>query len=198
MDPQSGSPSYDIPTSASAGSKRPYIEEIDSRDKHEDGEGEEGDLSPGGDEKGGNGRLLKQTKRAAQNRAAQQAFRKRKEERIKELEEKESLLNQLAQKEKELDGREACVSRREKLLAAATAGAAQGPMATVPTEIDLHLPPESIFNCAPSQMEKDFQTIRLELIGTKQILSEKVALIDSLRRSLGQIRSLRSHATCVY
>lgn len=76
--------------------------------------------SPGalidGEEKGGNGRGLKQTKRAAQNRAAQQAFRKRKDERAKELEDKEKLLAKYISREEELLRREKEVVDAERKL----------------------------------------------------------------------------------
>lgn len=88
------------------------------------------------DKKGANGRTLKQTKRAAQNRAAQQAFRKRKEERIKELEEKEKILNNLVARETELVKKERILAERENAFirnsqhgnpAIAAQGATSGP-----------------------------------------------------------------------
>jgi bZIP transcription factor len=44
------------------------------------------DMNPGGEGGAGVSRALKQTRRAAQNRAAQRAFRERREKYVKELE----------------------------------------------------------------------------------------------------------------
>lgn len=71
----------------------------------------------GGGDNGASGRVLKNSKRAAQNRAAQQAFRKRKEERIRELEDKERQLQSLQGRADELRRREQELVEREQLFA---------------------------------------------------------------------------------
>ena len=68
-------------------------------------------------ERGGNGRPLVKTKRAEQNRLAQQAHRQRKQHRAKELEDKEKLLEQYIAKEEQLIAREQQLLVREQQLA---------------------------------------------------------------------------------
>lgn len=92
----------------------PMIHQSGSHHQDEElGSPQTGDDSAIDNKKGANGRTLKQTKRAAQNRAAQQAFRKRKEERIKELEEKEKILNNLVARENELIKKERILAEKE-------------------------------------------------------------------------------------
>lgn len=108
VDDQQGRP---IPTASGSGMPGPGSEEEGERE-----------TSEGLNEKGGNGRYLKQSKRAAQNRAAQQAFRKRKEERVRELEDKEKLLDSYIERDLELARRERGLAEREKRLAEAASG----------------------------------------------------------------------------
>lgn len=176
-----------------------------------------GSASPTGDEKGANGRTLKQTKRAAQNRAAQQAFRKRKEERIRELEEKEKVLHALVARENEIIRKEKILAERERAVAAAQ----NGPSSLHPEDrrgdsSHQQHPPSS--SSATNDWDRAFanapvasplqhiaerleasnranEVLRAEIEQLKDRLSDKANLIDSLRRSLEDLgaenRSLR-------
>lgn len=171
----------------------------------------------GSDEKGANGRTLKQTKRAAQNRAAQQAFRKRKEERIRELEEKERVLNALVARENEIVRREKLLAERERSSHAnqnnglsTSPSLPQGP-ATSSTSASASTSAtndwDRAFASAPvaspiqhiaERLEASNRAndiLRKELEHLKDQLEDKGALVDSLRRSLEDLgaenRSLR-------
>jgi len=120
-------------SSSSYGQKRSYMEHDtaspeagSSLDEPVKEEGDDSTLSAASGAAGENGaggsgsssgRALKNTKRAAQNRAAQQAFRKRKEERIKELEEKEKELQLLRSRSEDLRRKEQDLIEREQLFA---------------------------------------------------------------------------------
>lgn len=164
----------------------------------------------GDDQKGANGRTLKQTKRAAQNRAAQQAFRKRKEERIKELEDKEKVLNALVARENEIIRKEKVLAEREQALArngASIHGHEGRPEATVSASTPATNDWDRAFANAPvasplqhiaERLEASNRTVealRTENEQLKDRLTDKTNLIESLRRSLEDLgaenRSLR-------
>lgn len=165
----------------------------------------------GTDEKGANGRTLKQTKRAAQNRAAQQAFRKRKEERIRELEEKEKVLQSLVARENEIMRRERILAERERSLPYVGSssnngtGASAGPPSSsgnVPVGSATAAPSNATndwdraFASAPvaspiqhiaERLESSNRTndlLKNEVDALKKQLQDKNALVESLRRSL--------------
>jgi hypothetical protein len=154
------------------------------------------------DEKGGNGRLLKQTKRAAQNRAAQQAFRKRKEERIKELEDKEKQLAGCLQREKEVARREKEVYEREQRLIAmeqhANHVAGSSSFQLLPNS-NGHLPttasPEDskAFHLSsvapdPRSLADELQAARAEIAELQRLLAQKDATCASLNGTIGELR----------
>ncbi|KAK9900229.1 hypothetical protein P389DRAFT_177059 [Cystobasidium minutum MCA 4210] len=162
------------------------------------------------DEKGANGRTLKQTKRAAQNRAAQQAFRKRKEERIRELEEKEKVLNSLVARENEIMRRERMLNEREARMgssafpyslngpssastandggAASSGATAAGSTATNDWDRAFaSAPVASPVQHIAERLESSNRTndiLKNEIDALKKQLQDKNALIESLRRSL--------------
>lgn len=155
-----------------------------------EGSGER-ETSEGAEEKGGNGRYLKQTKRAAQNRAAQQAFRKRKEERVRELEDKEKLLEGYIDRELELVRRERDLRERENRLVQggqATTSESTAAAATTSTTIEASTStPDlaSLFKLDPSQipssgLSEDSST------GSTEILSILEQLVKRLVDSTGQ------------
>lgn len=173
-----------------------------------------GDGGINSDEKGANGRTLKQTKRAAQNRAAQQAFRKRKEERIRELEEKEKVLSSLVARENEIVRREKMLAERERLASnsnnatsslglpqngsSESSGGRGGPSATTPasgiasTTNDwdrafASAPVASPVQHIAERLESSNRTndlLKLEIDTLNKSLMDKIALVESLRRSL--------------
>ena len=201
--PITQSPNSEQSTPSVAGFKRSHTEQTDLSDRNEESEGgEEREGSPGGggEEKGGNGRFLKQTKRAAQNRAAQQAFRKRKEERIRILEEKEIMLSQMSSRERELDRREAAILERER---ASVDERRQNETGSIASEIprshvfgppasealqtqNVTNPPNTDPTISNYQLQQTLESLRQDLRGCTKILTEKNALINSLRRSLGR------------
>lgn len=175
------------------------------------------DTGNNSDEKGANGRTLKQTKRAAQNRAAQQAFRKRKEERIRELEEKEKVLNSLVARENEIVRREKILAERERLASNSNSNNATfsssglpqngssesavgrgGPSGaatssgTTSTTNDwdrafASAPVASPVQHIAERLESSNRTndlLKLENDNLNKSLMDKIALVESLRRSL--------------
>ncbi|KAL7007494.1 hypothetical protein EMMF5_002958 [Cystobasidiomycetes sp. EMM_F5] len=159
------------------------------------GEGEDSRVPYAAEEKGGNGRYLKQTKRAAQNRTAQQAFRKRKEERTKELEDKEKLLTQYQEKEQELVRREQDLLEREARLAQsqaanATSGSSTttASTSTFPAQVSIPVKPHSASNAGTVDSSAQHQLLT-ESPDYPRLLAEKEARIAQCMKHIDLIEA---------
>lgn len=156
------------------------------------------------EDKASTGRALKQSKRAAQNRAAQQAFRRRKEDRIKELEEKERQLTAYETRERELLHREETLFKREAAFRniggfntpplpqldryhsfPQTAESLRAPQSSHESRSTSESLSRTEDQHAITKLKNDLAVAQAEIASLSLRLATKDELCDGLRRSLG-------------
>lgn len=153
-------------------------------------------------------RALKQTRRAEQNRAAQRAFRERKETHLKELEDRsknfealqadyiagEARRNEvelraraLADRAVQMDARERMLDAREAALRSGTTGEAHQSSTSSSTHHPTTTSTPSNTTGGPSDAEGELSKVKEEMQAMRREMKDREAVVLALRRALEEM-----------